>query len=79
MVKIELELSDDVHSSLCKVVDACNASHRDAAGATSHGELSVEGLLTMLAEDASMTRSRPGSWEASNMQRVFDSHGYLQC
>lgn len=77
MVKIELDFPDDMYSSLRKVVDACNASHRSSAGANSHGELNVAALLTMLAEDAAMTRSRPSCWQASNMQRVFDAHGYL--
>lgn len=77
MIKIELHLADDLYLSLCKVVDACNASHDASAGANSHGELTIKELLTMLAEDASMTYSRPRSGEASNMQKVFDFHGYF--
>jgi hypothetical protein len=76
MVKIELELDDIAHANLRKVVERCNASHRRNGGATSHGELTVKKLLVMLAEDAAMTQSRPGSCEGSNMQGVLDSHGY---
>jgi hypothetical protein len=43
---------------------------------TTHGKLSVSSLLAMLAEDAAMMNTRPGSWEGANMQHVFDSHGY---
>jgi|GEM_PF-3175001 len=43
---------------------------------TTHGSMTVPTLLAMLAEDAAMTNSRPGSWEGSSMQQVLDSHGY---
>ncbi|SAL05464.1 hypothetical protein AWB81_07172 [Caballeronia arationis] len=76
MVKIELELSDEMHANLREVVARCNASHRDRDGANTHGQLSVKTLLTMLTEDAALTHSRPGSWEGANMQQVLDSHGY---
>lgn len=42
----------------------------------SHGELTVKKLLTMLTEDAAMVIERSGSWEASNMAAVLQSHGY---
>lgn len=54
----------------------CTDEHRRQKGFTSHGELTVSKLLAMLAEDAAMVISRPGSWEGSNMAQVFQSHGY---
>jgi hypothetical protein len=38
--------------------------------------ITVKKLLTMLAEDAAMVIERSGSWEASNMAAVLQSHGY---
>ena len=40
-----------------------------------YGMLTAKALLTMLAEDAAMTISRPSSWEGANMATV-ESHGY---
>lgn len=40
--------------------------------------LTVERVLELLADDLLMTRTRPGSWEGSNMQQVVDSHGWEQ-
>ena len=76
MVRIELELDDSVHAALRSVVARCNAAHKTSGGANTHGELNVKKLLTLLAEDAAMMQSRPGSWEASTMQQVLDAHGY---
>ncbi|SAK90120.1 hypothetical protein AWB75_06270 [Caballeronia catudaia] len=64
MVRIELELDDSVHAALRSVVARCNAAHKSSGGANTHGELNVKKLLTLLAEDAAMMQSRPGSWEA---------------
>ena len=75
-VTIKLQIPKEVYDDLVIVVQNCNHSHKDTGGFTSHGELDVPGLLLMLAQDAAMTNSRPGSWEGSNMQQVLDSHGY---
>lgn len=75
-IKVTLDLRDDVYQNLLTVVKNCNLAHQGSDGATTHGELDVPRLLTMLAEDAAMTNSRPGSWEGVNMQQVLDSHGY---
>lgn len=45
-------------------------------GFTSHGALTPTTLLAMLAEDAGLVISRPGSWEGANMVQVLSSHGY---
>ena len=73
---VTVKLAGDTHENLLTVVKNCNQSHKDSEGATTHGELDISDLLAMLAEDAAMTNSRPGSWEGSNMQQVLDSHGY---
>jgi hypothetical protein len=72
-VKIEIEVSQATYQHLLVVVESCNRNDPDA---TTHGPMTVPELLAMLAEDAAMTNSRPGSWEGSNMQQVLDSHGY---
>lgn len=73
---VPVKLAGDTHANLLTVVKNCNQSHKDSNGENTHGELDISGLLAMLAEDAAMTNSRPGSWEGSNMQQVLDSHGY---
>lgn len=75
-IKITLELSESTHNDLLAVVDNCNRAHDARDAVTSHGKLVIPTLLLMLAEDAGMTNSRPGSWEGANMQKVLDSHGY---
>jgi len=73
---IKLQIPQAVYDDLVVVADSCTRIHKANDGFTSHGELDVEGLLLMLAQDAAMTNSRPGSWEGSNMQQVLDAHGY---
>jgi hypothetical protein len=73
---IKLQIPQAVYDDLVVVAANCNAAHKASGGFTSHGELDVAGLLLMLAQDAAMTNSRPGSWEGSNMQQVLDAHGY---
>lgn len=75
-VAIALGLSEDTYANLLAVVDHCNQADDRNKGATTHGKLDVSGLLAMLADDAAMTNSRPGSWEGANLQQVLDSHGY---
>lgn len=74
--RITIEVSESTHQDLEMVVKNCNLSNNENEGFTSHGELTVAGLLAMLAEDAAMANSRPGSWEGAGMQTVLDSHGY---
>lgn len=74
--KVTLELPEETYRDLRAVVAACNFADKQRAGFTTHGKLDVDRLLLMLAEDAAMTYSRPGSWEGANMQQVLDSHGY---
>ncbi|BBU33452.1 hypothetical protein BTHE68_71860 (plasmid) [Burkholderia sp. THE68] len=75
-VKIELDLPDDVYTGLVLVAQACSVADQQREGATTHGALDARALLAMLAEDAAMTHSRPGSWEGANMLQVLTSHGY---
>jgi hypothetical protein len=75
-VTVAIAMSHETYKSQMIVVDNCNRCHDQQNGITSHGRLTVSSLLSMLAEDAAMTKSRPGSWKGSNMQQVIDSHGY---
>ncbi|VXC90740.1 conserved hypothetical protein [Burkholderia sp. 8Y] len=76
MVAITLELNDDVYKALRSVVARCNEAHQSSGGLDTHGKLDAKKLLTVLAEDAAMTHSRPESWQACKMQHLLDSHGY---
>jgi hypothetical protein len=42
----------------------------------SHGPLTLQRLLDMVAEDVGLSVTRPGSWEGANMQHVLRAHGY---
>ena len=75
-VAIALAFDQEAYTNLLAVVAACNRAEINSRGATTHGKLDVPKLLLMLAEDAAMTNTRPGSWEGANMQQVLDSHGY---
>jgi hypothetical protein len=75
-VAIALAFDHDTYVNLQAVVANCNRAEASRDGATTHGKLDVPRLLAMLAEDVTMTNTRPGSWEGANMQQVLDSHGY---
>jgi hypothetical protein len=75
-VAVAVAFDHATYMSLLTVVASCNRAEEDREGATTHGKLDVPKLLAMLAEDAAMTNTRPGSWEGANMQQVLDSHGY---
>jgi hypothetical protein len=75
-VAIALAFDQDTYVNLEAVVANCNLAEASPDGATTHGKLDVPRLLAMLAEDAAMTNTRPGSWEGANMQQVLESHGY---
>ncbi|QJE02819.1 hypothetical protein HH212_24750 [Massilia forsythiae] len=75
-VAIALAFDREAYTNLLAVVANCNLAEKNNQGATTHGSLDVPKLLLMLAEDAAMTNTRPGSWEGANMQQVLDSHGY---
>jgi hypothetical protein len=76
MFEIGLQLSDEVYRDLVMVAEACSIKNQQQNGGTTHGELDVKALLHMLAEDAAMGHSRPGSWEAAHMLDLLASHGY---
>lgn len=62
---------------LLALAERCTDIHRQRdAGVTSHGELTVPALLAMLAEDAGLAFSHPGSWQGDNMRHVLACHGY---
>jgi hypothetical protein len=74
--RISIEISDAVAANLRELAMRCTQSNRLREGFTSHGELTPSKLLAMLAEDAGMVISRPGSWEGANLAQVLLSHGY---
>lgn len=76
MRRFTIEVSDDTAARLAELAKLCTAADKERGGATTHGELTVSGLLAMLADDAAMVLTRPGSWEGSNMATVLTSHGY---
>ena len=76
MKRICIDVSDETAATLARLVKSCNDSHDARDGFTTHGKLSLERLLAMLAEDAAMVMTRPGSWEGANMAQVLMSHGY---
>ena len=76
MKRITIQVSDEIADCLAVLASACTRQNKRRDGATTHGPLDVSALMTMLAEDAGMVVSRPGSWEGSNMAQVFQSHGY---
>ncbi|WJF90211.1 hypothetical protein QS306_00520 [Paraburkholderia bonniea] len=76
MKRVIIEINDTTASDLVELVKLCNRHHVNGGGFNSHGRLTVRCLLAMLAEDAGMVVSRPGSWEGSNMALVLSSHGY---
>lgn len=72
-LEIEVNLSPETAAGLDMVLARIN---RDAA-MSSHGPLDPTSLIDMLLTDIAMIAHRPGSWEASNMLTVLQSHGYL--
>lgn len=76
MPSIQVDISEETARHITELAKHCTEADEKRNGATTHGALTVETLLTMLAEDAGMMMSRPGSWEGSNMWTVFEGHGY---
>ncbi|MDP1651217.1 MAG: hypothetical protein Q8L56_00675 [Rhodocyclaceae bacterium] len=76
MKRIMIQVSEEAAQSLAVLAARCTSANKRRDGCTSHGVLSVSAMMGMLAEDAAMVISRPGSWEGSNMAQVFSSHGY---
>jgi hypothetical protein len=74
--KITVTVRHDEAERLAELVRRCNELDKADPAHNTHGQLTVAGLLAMLAEDAAMVISRPGCWEASNMHQVLASHGY---
>ncbi|MCW2283793.1 hypothetical protein M2323_001775 [Rhodoblastus acidophilus] len=76
MKNITIEISVEVAKTLAQLADHCTEIDKASDGLTSHGALTVESLLQMLANDASMILTRRGSWEGDRMAALFASHGY---
>lgn len=77
MVKrISIAITDETAANLHELAIRCTQSNKWREGFTSHGDLTPSKLLGMLAEDAGMVISRPGSWEGANLAQALQSHGY---
>lgn len=76
MKRICIDVSDETAGTLARLANACNHAHDARDGFTTHGKLTPASLLAMLADDAAMVMTRPGSWEGNNMAQVLVSHGY---
>ncbi len=74
--RISIEISDMTAANLRELATRCTQSNKLREEFTSHGDLTPSKLLAMLAEDAGMVISRPGSWEGANLAQVLLSHGY---
>lgn len=77
MAVISIDVEEDTLALLTTLAQRCTEVDSDRDGATTHGALTVQTLLAMLAEDAALVVRRPGSWEGANMATVLSSHGYL--
>jgi hypothetical protein len=75
-MEVTIEITEKSAADLAELVKLCTEVDAEREGATTHGSLTVERLLVMLAEDAGMFIGRLGSWEGSNMAIVLSSHGY---
>lgn len=76
-VILEVRLSRELHQTVRKVLWDVNRSDQVRHdGACTHGVLTTEGLLEMLAQDVAMVETRPGSWEGAGMTQVLAAHGY---
>ena len=76
MKRITITISEDTAEALTKLAAYCSDEDKARNGATTHGSLTPSKLLAMLAEDAGMVITRPGCWEAANLDQVLVSHGY---
>lgn len=76
MKRITITISEATEAALVDLAKACGEADKTRNGATTHGPLTPAQLLAMLAEDAGMVITRPGSWEAANLHQVLISHGY---
>ena len=72
-MQVTIDIPERLVPHLQRLVEHCNGNDFDA---TTHGRLTLESLISMLVEDLSLVQSRPGCWEADNMENVLSSHGY---
>lgn len=73
---VAVMISRSTLDNLFDLVESCNEIHREHDGYTSHGELTLSKLLSMLVEDAGRVISRPGSLVGEAMSEVLRCHGY---
>jgi len=66
---VTVELSEHYMQAFKAAVGYLREPHSKAA-------MTVDDLMSYLAEDLAQTQTRPGCWEAANMQQVIDGHGW---
>ncbi|WP_196304989.1 hypothetical protein, partial [Ralstonia solanacearum] len=71
MKRLIVTVSDKTATELDELVGLLNDHHESIDRYSSHGRLTRASLLAMLAEDAGLVVSRPGSWEGANMANVL--------
>ena len=76
MPTMMIEVSEEVAANLAELARRCSQADEERNGATTHGPVEPADILAMLAEDAAMVVSRPGSWEGSGMAQHLSAHGY---
>lgn len=76
MVKIETNISQEIHDALLSVVASCNDMHQATDGSDTHGHLDVNSLVKMVAGDLAKITSDPSSSEAVAMKAILKIHGY---
>ncbi|WP_234729993.1 hypothetical protein [Acidocella facilis] len=76
MPSIQIDVSEETAQLIDELAKRCAAANRERNDATTHGPLTAETLLALLAEDAAMAISRPGSWEGADMTSLLGAHGY---
>jgi hypothetical protein len=69
-MRITIDIPDDIARRMEEHIAGAKSDFN------SHGLLTLQRLMNMLAEDVGLTVTRPGSWEGSNMRTVLISHGY---
>lgn len=76
MPSMQIEVSEEVAASLAELARRCTEADEERNGATTHGPVEPADILAMLAEDAALVVSRPGSWEGSGIAQHLAAHGY---
>ena len=70
-----MKITVDISEEEVGLIRLFLASTREVTFST-HGQLNMQKLASMLLQDVALMVQRPGSWEGANMAQVMSSHGY---